>query len=184
MLAGYVPIAGAYDSIATTTVDYPGMASITFSNIPQNYKHLQLRFIARSNRASSLAYPNLQFNNDTTSNYVGHNLYGQGASVSADYFAANTSMFVGLCTGANSPSNTASYGATVVDILDYTNINKNKTVRSLSGVGLNTNDSNGQIRFVSGLWMSLSPISSITIFDATNRWQANSSFALYGIKGD
>ena len=43
---------GAFESIATAVVDSSGASSITFSNIPQTYKNLQIRYIARNQGSS------------------------------------------------------------------------------------------------------------------------------------
>ena len=43
--AAFVP--GAYESIASTTVGSGGVSTITFSSIPDTYKHLQIRYTAR-----------------------------------------------------------------------------------------------------------------------------------------
>ena len=73
------------------------------------------------------------------------------------------------------------FGATVCDILDYTNTNKYKTVRALSGHDQN---GSGVIQLRSGFWRSTSAITSITI---SNDQIANiaeyTRFSLYGIKG-
>ena len=173
---------GAYNSIATTTVGSGGASSVTFSSIPATYTHLQIRFIARNNRtASALGYTTVQFNSDTASNYAWHDIYGQGTTAGVDGNASQTSMLLGLSSGATGTTNV--FGAGAIDILDYANTSKYKTCRSLSGYDQNSNDANGQIRFLSGLWQSTSAISTITISDSTFSWQQYSSFALYGIKG-
>jgi predicted patatin/cPLA2 family phospholipase len=77
-------------------------------------------------------------------------------------------------TGANI------FGAGVIDILDYANTNKYKTVRALSG---HDNNGSGYVNFESGLWMSTSAITSIKLFTAGNVYAQYTQFALYGIKG-
>jgi hypothetical protein len=71
------------------------------------------------------------------------------------------------------------FGATVFDLLDYTNTNKYKTMRSL--VGFDTNGGSASTGLSSGLWMSTSAVTSITIALDGNLAEF-SSFALYGIK--
>jgi hypothetical protein len=69
-----------------------------------------------------------------------------------------------------------------MDILDYANTNKYKTVRTLSGYDLN-NATYGALRSYSGLWMNTNAITSIKFYaDGVNLAQY-SQFALYGIKG-
>ena len=169
----------AYDSIATTTVGAGGTASITFSSIPSTYTHLQIRgFHRTSNTGSSNWHALIRFNSDTGNNYTWHGLRGDGSSAIA-YNAA--SQVYGLAIISGDDANTAlSWGAGVVDVLDYANTNKNKTIRTLTGF-----DENGQgmIELLSSLWMNTSAVTSITLFPPSGTFLQNSSFALYGIKG-
>ncbi len=169
---------GAYDSIATTTVGAGGASTISFTSIPSTYTHLQLRMIAKQTTATAITTGNLYFNNDTTNtNYARHELYGDGASVAAN----------GIPTGSNSSKivfyagSGTQFGPSVIDILDYTNTNKNKTVRALGGVD---NDGSGYATFTSGLWLSTAAITRIDLTFSAATSQQYSSFALYGIRGN
>jgi len=170
---------GAYDSIATASPS-AGTSYVDFTSIPSTYTHLQIRVIARSNDGSSGNNSGLyaRFNSDSGSNYAFHFLSGNGSAASAAAVTSQTEMFV---NGANprggDTSNT--YSANVIDILDYANTNKYKTVRALTGDDLN---GSGIVRLFSGLWMSTSAITSIRL-TLENNFAANSSLALYGIKG-
>lgn len=170
-----------YESIATTTVGAGGTSTITFSSIPQTYKHLQIRAIAKSTRTSSeQATYKFTFNGDTGANYTYHRLYGEGASVvSSGGGGVNEGyLYWGITT--NDTSNT--FGASVWDILDYTNTNKNTTVRYFGGLDTNTT-ANG-IGIGSSAWLNTSAVSSISIgIDNSFNFTQYSSFALYGIKG-
>lgn len=179
---------GAYDSIATTTVGAGGASSVTFSSIPQGYTHLQLRMIARTDRAVAFASSIYgQFNGDTTASnyYEVHGLYGDGSSAGAFGFdgGAVGGCFVGLHQGANGTAN--AFAVSVTDILDYSNTTKNKTIRSLNGNELNSNNTNSAINFYSSLWMNTAAISSINLIAYHgNTFVQNTQFALYGIKGN
>lgn len=172
----------SYESIATVTVGAGGSSSISFSSIPSTYKHLQIRAIARDNRADSgTSSLRLQFNSDTGSNYyTNHRITGGGSSAVAG--AGATGTFILFTESASGNSTANCFSASVVDILDYANTNKYKTTRTLHGADLN--DANGAVVFRSGLWMSTSAVSSITIThnNGSNLVQ-HSQFALYGIKG-
>jgi hypothetical protein len=72
------------------------------------------------------------------------------------------------------------FGAGVIDILDYANTSKYKTIRTLSGWDKN---GGGNVGLSSGLWLSTSAISSIVIGSQTGNLVTNTQFALYGIKG-
>jgi len=162
---------GAYDSIATTTVGAGGASSITFSSIPSTYTHLQIRGISKMSSGASLY---MQLNSDTGSNYARHFLNGNGSTTGAGGNSSFTNMFVGTTANA-----TSTFGANVIDILDYANTNKYTTSRSLSGADAN---GSGFLQFMSGLWMNTAAVTTITITGDSN-FDQYSQFALYGIKG-
>lgn len=169
---------GAMIPIVTTTLS-TATATIEFTNIPQNYEHLQIRGIMRDARSGTVNDGWLRFNGDTNTNYSAHKLNGDGATATATGAATktNTEDLFRFPTDGNTAS---VFGAVVIDILDYANSNKYKTVRSLSGYDAN---GSGVIRFSSGLWQSTSAITSILIdSDGSVNWSQYSSFALYGIK--
>ena len=171
--------AGDFESIATVSVGGGGAANIEFTSIPATYAHLQLRGIARSERAATQDFWRIQFNSDTASNYSNHALVGDGASTStvAEANAAYAAIFF-----SSAASTTASvFSGSVFDILDYANTNKYKTLRGLSGM-----DSNGagRIQLWSGNWRNTNAITSLKLTsDNSANFAQYSSFALYGIKG-
>jgi hypothetical protein len=169
----------SYESIATTTVGSGGASSITFSSIPATYQHLQIRGIARDTRANAATNLSIQYNGDTGANYTSHYLNGTGSGVTAGFEGASGTSIVGARVAGNNLA-ASSFGSFVIDILDYGNTNKYKTNRSLSGY---EDNSSGAIWFLSGLWMSTSAVTSITITPVTSPILQYSSFALYGIKG-
>ena len=178
--AGAVAAAGDYESIATITVGSGGAANVEFTSIPGTYAHLQIRCIARTDRANSLGDALvITINSDTGSNYSSHALYGTGSSVTVD---VNTSASSATFHRFSGTSQTASvFGAGVLDILDYKNTNKYKTFRSLAGWDSN---GSGTVFFDSNLWMSTSAITSIKLAPSGGTTiQQYSHFALYGIKG-
>ena len=171
----------AYASIATAS----GTGSsgiITFSSIPATYTHLQIRTIGRITTASGSVDSIIRLNSDSTSgNYVYyHQLYGDGTSATANADAtAQTSSLYALFTAATATADT--YTVSVLDILDYTNTNKYKTLRNLQG--FDVNGAGGYVIMRSGLWMQTTAINTITITSFSGNFTANSRFALYGIKG-
>jgi hypothetical protein len=179
---------GDYESIATTTVGSGGVSSVTFSSIPATYKHLQVRWMARSSSTGTdRASVALSYNGDTGSNYVAHYLLGDGASAASGNPAGSgaANNYTGGISCITAGLATASiFGVGIIDILDYANTNKYKTSRSLTGQ--DQNSSNGRVQLVSGLWLSTSAITSITLqvnTEFTSNFTQYSSFALYGIKG-
>jgi hypothetical protein len=170
---------GDYESIATTTVGAGGTSTITFSSIPSTYSHLQIRYIARTNRATNPDYLNLRFNSDSGSNYSAHLLYGNGSSAAASAYSTEAQIYLdGGATGAAQLSN--NFAAGVLDVLDYSNTNKNKTSRHLLGYD---NNGSGAIYLSSGRWGSNSAITTLTLTSGSGSTiQQYSSFALYGVK--
>lgn len=166
---------GAMIPIATQTVGAGGSSTVTFSSIPQNYEHLELRiFCADSSTADLL----IRFNGDSTvGNYRYHNLYGDGSSAAVyDYGAAAEVRLAFPFQGTNSST---SFMGGIFSILDYTNTNKYKTTRTLMGLDRN---GSGQVSLQSGLWMNTSAINSILITVTLGTFSQYSHFALYGIK--
>jgi hypothetical protein len=175
---------GAYDSIATSTVGAGGSSTISFTSIPSTYTHLQIRMIARTNRASTVDAMNLRFNGVSTgSAYAWHDIIGAGTGGGGDPFAealaSQNEIKFYRATAASAASSI--FGTVVVDILDYANTNKNKTVRYLGGQDQN---GSGEIIFGSGLWNNTSAVNQIDITSFTgNSFVQYSQFALFGIKG-
>lgn len=174
---------GAYDALSTVTVPSGGVASITFAAIPTGYKHLQIRAVTQSNRGT---YGTddiwCRINNDTGSNYTYHFLAGDGSAASAGASTSQSRTYVG-----NSGTSTGStFGANIIDILDYASTSKNKTLRTLAGTDINglIAGYGGSVILASGLWMNSSTaISSIQIYpNSGTLWTQYSQFSLYGVK--
>jgi hypothetical protein len=174
----------SYESIQTVSVGAGGSSAITFSSIPQTFKHLQIRFIARSGTGQTQDIIGLRINTDTTtSNYVSHRIAADGTNkVSAAQASGSySSSWSGYATGSDAAA--SMFGAGVIDLLDYTSTNKNKVGRTLSGDSQN-NTTDSQIIFGSTLYLSTNAISTITLVSIfTTGFVQNSHFALYGIQG-
>jgi hypothetical protein len=175
---GYVPPVetNSYESIAT----YSGTGSsgtITFSSIPSTYKHLQIRAIAP---VGNFITGKMQFNSDTGSNYWAHVLLGNGGG-SGQATSSGSLAYIQMFN--NNGYGRSSYPMAMVwDILDYTNTNKNKTVRGLAGFDTNNTDG-GEVSLNSGSWTSTAAITSVTLSLTSGNFPTTAQFALYGIKG-
>lgn len=173
MLAGNA----AYDPAATWLIQRQTVAStatsITFSSIPQTYSSLQIR--ASVNNAGGNISTSMQFNSDTGTNYAKHILYADGTSALASGVASTSSMTFQMYSG----NTTNNYSGTIIDIHDYANTSKYKTIRGLTGYD---NNGSGLIALGSGLWMNTAAVSTITIGVAGSNWTAGSTIALYGMK--
>jgi hypothetical protein len=156
---------GAYDALATVTLS-ASTSSVTFAGIPSGYKHLQ-HYDTQ-----------VRFNSDSGSSYPYHLLLGQGSAASAQGYSATTALWGGDAPAGGNLANT--FGAGVIDVLDYASVNKNKTLRSLSGFDAN---GSGLVALASGVWLNSSTaINSITISGPSLNLVQYSQLALYGVK--
>lgn len=169
----------SYESIATNVLS-TNTSSVTFTSIPGTYTHLQLRFISRSSSGGTGQDGiRMRFNSDSSSAYSWHYLGGDsnigygGAGVNQTYTYPGVSV--------NNGFGGSRFGTTICDILDYTNTNKYKTMRSLSG---GDNNGNGEIYVFSSNWRNTNAITQIELALISGAsFMTNSAFALYGIKG-
>ena len=183
---GAAPAAAtSYESIATVTLG-SDQTEINFTSIASTWKHLQIRYVAKANVGSNYAQSiSMRFNSDTGTNYSRHAIAAYtGGYASTTSFGDASQNIINLFSGASSTNwNASTFGAGIIDILDYQNTNKYKTVRSLAGA--ESNDASTLVSTLglsSGLWQSTSAITSITL-TSNAAFKQYSSFALYGIKG-
>jgi hypothetical protein len=173
----------SYESIQTVTVGSGGSASIDFTSIPSTFKHLQIRCLSRSTVAG--ATPDniaFRFNADSGSNYSTHNLFALGSGIigeAAAFTGLNFGYVPSVSAAAGSLADT--FSGVIIDILDYANTSKNKTVRALGGYDANSSGPN-RIQLSSAFWNSTTAINSIAFTNSANYAQYT-QFALYGIKG-
>ena len=150
-------------------------SSVTFSGIPANYTHLQLRIMGISSANANTI--GLQFNGDTSTNYTFHQLYGDGATLAGTGGINGTNAGVGMAATVVSPN--------IIHILDYANTSKLKTIKGFGGYD---NNGSGYAVARSSLWykagsgVTSDAITSIKCELAGGTWSANAHFALYGIK--
>ena len=160
---------GDYESIQTVTVGAGGSSSISFTSIPSTYKHLQLRIM--EGFSGSGFNPKITFNSDTGTNYSWHYVLGNGSAASAAGGATQAFMYLNSNTAFPTPT------VHIIDLLDYANVNKYKTIRVLDGFDAN---GSGYVDLWSGNWRNTAAVSTITISNGT--FAQYSSFALYGVK--
>jgi hypothetical protein len=176
-------VTNSYESIATVTVGSGGTSTVTFSSIPSTFKHLQIRFMSMTTRAT-YGYDALQitFNSDSAANYSYHTLNGNGAAAASGASFPRSNAYFDYVLGTT-VSNYPGLG--VIDILDYENTSKYKTVRGMGGCDVNGTIASlpGRINFASNSWRSTSAISSMQLTPLNAPFAQYSSFALYGIKG-
>ncbi len=171
-ITAVAPISGGYDALATVIVPSGGLASVTFGGIPSEYKHLQIKGFARLVGSATYGTMIITLNGDSGNNYSYHELYGVGSGSATGYGIASQ-------TGCIFITGSAQMAVQVLDILDYQNTNKNKTLRHFIGTD---NNSGGITSLESGLWINTSAVSTITITGNGANFAQYSSFALYGVK--
>ena len=155
----------------------PTTGGIIFSSIPQTFTHLQLRVFLRSTNTGVQDFNYTRFNSDSSASYVAHDLVGDGASASSSYYNARSYNWLTDIPGGTSTANL--FGNAVIDILDYTNTNKYKTVRSIGGYDAN---GSGTVQLASGLYMSTNAITTIQCEPGNAYAAAGSVVCLYGIQ--
>lgn len=174
---------GAYDALSTVTVPSGGVASIEFAAIPQGYKHLQIRGIARNTVASTGAEAVIfRMNSDTSSSYAYHSIQTINVLNSGNPFASaatsQTNMWTGTSTEGGELANV--FAAMITDVLDYNSVSKNKTVKTL--YGMNTNGGTDVLGLRSGLWIKTDAITSLTLTNSSGNFAQHSQFTLYGVR--
>ena len=184
MLAGNAPyIPTSFESIASAT-GTGSSNTITFSSIPATYSSLQIR----SYHSPTASSPELWLRINgvaTTGNYSRHNMTSNGnnATPPTDPFtqgvASSTSAYIRLqgYTNSSTISNVC-----IIDIDDYTNTNKYKTLRAVSGT-MHNGGGGREMTFTTAAFYSFSAITSISLITETNSFSTSTVVGLYGIVG-
>lgn len=171
-------ITGAtYEHIETVNLAATA-TSITFSSILQDYKHLQIRYVAKTSTTRNRLWINM--NGVTTASYANHQLNGNGTTVASTNNISGTKIVVdnGIAAGT-----TNIFGGGVIDILEYRSTTNNKTVRSLSGVSYADAGNQVRVQLTSGLFIGTTAISSLTFAPDADSFAIGTRFSLYGIRG-
>lgn len=181
MLGGNTAYSPAsFESIATLTSN-GSVGTLTFTSIPQTYKHLHVRGIVRSTNAGTSTNPiEMRFN--ATGGYAKQNMLGSGSAPSASASASIGNIYVGISPSAGFNANIV--GVFYVDILDYTDTTKYKVARGFSGIDANGAGSNVGVQFTSGMiYNSTVAVTSLEFADDNgNNLSSLTEIALYGIK--
>lgn len=183
LLAGNEPVSyGAYELISSTVLTSTA-TSITFSSVPQTYKHLQIRMTARLTSGSGFQPLRMRFNGAGAATYLMHYLEGNSSVASSGGFTTITDGIRQQGMMAGSATAAGVYGAAVIDILDYASTTKNTTVRTLAG-GINTADTTARITLNSGAWVDTAAVTEIRIAENAGATMAiGTRVSLYGILG-
>lgn len=168
-----------YSKIASTTIGVGGAANIDFTNIPQNYDDLVVKFSLRSNLNSIFGEsPIVNFNGSTAALYNSRRINAESnLGLGGQTYTAGTYLRL-----YNAPGNTS--GANVFSthelfIYGYKSAN-NKFATCMSGWA---DTANGYCDLTNGAWSSSAAINQITIKSLTASLLLQYSTAtLYGIR--
>jgi hypothetical protein len=164
-------MASTYEPIATSTLG-SSQAGVTFSSIPSTYTDLRLVINTGTNIS---AYPFIQFNGDTSTNYSLTELLGNGSSASSSRGSSMNHIQTFNVNTTTSQDSMMSW-----DVMNYSNSTTYKTVLSRANAAGNGTNA------IVGLWSSTAAITSIyvgCINSGTPRtFNTGSTFTLYGIK--
>jgi hypothetical protein len=173
--AGVGVAEGTYELIATA-FGTGSSGVIDFTSIPQEYKHLQIRYAAKN--SSTATQMNITMNGVTSGVYMRHSLRGNGSNVASNASSTSQTAIQLIESMANSTTANA-VCAGVIDVLDYTNTSKNTTIRAFYGM----RDDLTRIYLSSGLYNETTAVSSVTLTASANNFASLSRFSLYGIRG-
>ena len=173
------PVGGGSYDLLQTEILAGSAASVTFSDLgdyASTYHHLQIRFVARSDRSGQTnTRVRLQFNGLTAASYFSHELEGNGSTVASSATTSSSSILIGRINGPTSTAN--AFGATVIDVLDPFSTSKNTTFRSLSG-----STSYDRIGLFSGSLANTASLTEIKVLDEFANFIAGSRFSIYGLR--
>jgi hypothetical protein len=167
--------------LATTTVGVGGVASVTFSGIPQGYTDLKVVSSVRSTSGAAVAYSMvMRINNLTTSIYSQRALEGSGSAASSfSQSGVDTAVRASIITGTG--ATTSTFSNSEIYIPNYAGFT-NKSV--LIDTVAETNATTQYMNMIAYLVSSPEPVISLTFTaeSAASSFAQHSTFTLYGVK--
>jgi hypothetical protein len=177
-ISGHLSNPGGYESIASFTTT-TSTSDVTFTSIPQTYKHLELRVFLSSTSATDVqSYVTL--NGDSSANNYTRNIFAatetavQGNSTDFGSYTGWTSMYM-------SKDSTTYPSVGIHFFNEYANTNKKKIMQSFYG---NESNASGIFAKTSSQWNQYTAISTIKFAASSGTFAAGSVLALYGLRGD
>jgi hypothetical protein len=160
-----------------------GSNTAAFTNIPQTYKHLQIRMSLRGiGTAAVNDFCFIRFNDDFGTNYHSHWFegYGNGTFSTSNNNNLNF-MYLGAASSIRDSNTPNLFATQIIDILDYTSTTKFKTVKMFYGFDRGTE---GVVGIAGGTWRNTAAITNIPGVGNANVFQfAGSQIDLYGVVG-
>lgn len=147
-------------------------ASVTFSNIPQNYTDLRLVASTRTDYATTYGTVYATFNGSGTG-YTARDIQGSGASA-----ISYTDTKILLTSGVGASATASTFSNAELYITNYAGSSYKST--STDSVGEH-NATTAYINFDSGLWSNTAAITSLTLTPSQGNFVSGSTFTLYGV---
>jgi hypothetical protein len=176
---GATPDLGAWVAIATVTGN--GSAStLTFDNIPQNYRDLQVRGIMKTTGTSKKSIAtDMRFNNVSTNSYSRRGFSRSGSTVVFSAATANSSTQIG-----SSPDSSSDFLnrhlVVMIDVYNYSSSDYFKT--TMSTTGSVADSTAGTVNVFSGFYSAnTNAITRLDLF-ASESFTTTTELTLYGIK--
>lgn len=160
------------------------VASIDFQSIPQNFRHLRLIGLLRTDRVATTDGVAIRMNNDSGTNYIW--LYGTIrdsntlATVDASGGGLDVRLELGPMPGASAPSN--HFGSFDLFIPHYTLTSAYKAAQMMGHHVAVDSDQNIYFNIAGGTWQAVSAINRLTLIPTTGpNFVAGSRVTLYGL---
>ena len=152
-------------------------ASITFSDIPQDYTDLYVLYSVRSNRSEVFDRAGLRFNG-SSGTYTDRTLRGSGSGAASTNNDISGYGFIGIISAANNTADTFASGSLLIP--NYAgSAQKSWSVDCVQ----ETNSTLSYQTIVAGLWSGTSAITSLELSpDVGTNFAQFSSASLYGIR--
>lgn len=162
----YTPLA----NITLTTA----VNGVTFSSIPATYRDLVIVFTGTT---SATSQPKLRINGLTSTTYQHVRISGDGTSATSGPTGGSVGSSIFLGTLASSTTTNAVQ--CVINIFDYAQTNKHKTLT------FRTDSATTATEAGVGRYPATNAVTNFLIFNggAGTNWAIGSTFALYGIAG-
>lgn len=179
--AAVEPLALAtFESIASSSIAGTP-TSVSFSSIPQTFKHLEVRIFGRTTATGAGGIDcYMQFNGLTTSIYNWIEGYGAGNATDGASAGINSTTWNVMRNSLPRAGETG-YGASIVRIMDYTDTSKNRNAYWICGY--KGQSLYGNVSVVFGSTTSSAAISSLTFtIEGGAAFTNDSHITLYGLK--
>ena len=159
-----MPLPSTMTPIATNTLTTT-TASVTFSNLPQNYTDL---IVVMNSSQTIYTNFNVRINGDTGNNYSDTAFRGNGSTATS---GRNTSQPYFWFAAISS-----TWSTVILNFMNYSSSSVFKTVLQRASDASQTADA------TIGLWRSTAAVTSISIFPNAGSFNTGSTFTIYGVK--